>query len=110
MPVTRNSINRFDGSTKDGALYSETAWFGGTTNLEIFVKKDESRRYREFLSILELVIQDIQEGYLPVGGQVSIGRGIFCKNGDTVYTEKEEISSASLIDRLEMLNRQEASR
>ena len=103
VPVTRNSINRFDGSTKDGALYSEIAWFGGITYLEIFVKKDESRRYREFLSILELVIQDIQEGYLPVGGQVSIGRGIFRKNGDAVYTEKEKISTASLIDRLEAL-------
>ena len=103
VPVTRNSINRFDASTKDGALYSEIAWFGGHTDLEVFVKKDENREYKEFLSILELVIQDIREGYVAVGGQVSIGRGIFSGNGEVTYTEKPEYSSASLIRRLEEL-------
>lgn len=107
VPVTRNSINRFDASTKDGALYSEIAWFGGETTLEISVRKDESRRYKEFLSILRFVIQDIQEGYMSVGGQVSIGRGIFEKNGEVTVkgAGDSQYSSEALLETLEQQER-----
>ncbi len=84
LPMTRNKINRFDASTISGALYSEVAYFGGTTTLDLMIRKSESPddEYRALLAVLDIVIQDIQEGFVPVGGQTAIGRGIFAKNGD----------------------------
>ncbi len=77
LPVTRNSVNRFDASTKEGALYSEIACFGGETDLELMVKKDEQKDYCALIGMMTLVIEDIQKGYVAVGGQTAIGRGIF---------------------------------
>lgn len=75
--MTRNKINRFDASTIDRALYTEKAFFGGHTSLEIMIKKDESRQYEELIGVLQIVISDIQKGYISFGGQTSVGRGIF---------------------------------
>lgn len=89
IPVTRNCINRFDASTKDGALYSEIAYFGGSTTLEILIRKDEndSMSWQAVLGLLKLVISDIQKGYLAVGGQTAVGRGIFESNGEIECSE-----------------------
>ena len=77
MPMTRNKINRFDASTVDGALYSDISYYGGETELCLLVRKDTQAEYEAVIGLLEIVISDIQEGYLPVGGLVSIGRGVF---------------------------------
>ena len=81
LPMTRNKINRFDGSTVNGALYSEIAYVGGKTTLEIMVKKDFERKYEALLGMLDYVIRDLQDGYVAVGGQTAIGRGIFKECG-----------------------------
>lgn len=86
--MTRNKINRFDASTINGALYTEKSYAGGKTKLEIMVKKDKSCNYEALLEMLELVIFDLQNGYLSVGGLTSIGRGIFA----AVENEKVEKS------------------
>lgn len=75
--MTRNRINRFDAGTKSGALYTEIAYFNGNTNLELMVKKDEEGKYYALIGLLQLIISDIQKGYVPVGGQTAVGRGIF---------------------------------
>lgn len=75
LPITRNRISRFDASVLDGALYSEIAHFGGKICLEMRIQKKEG--YRRILKLLWLVAQDIQMGYLPIGGETAIGRGIF---------------------------------
>lgn len=76
VPMTRNKISRFDASTITSALYSEITSCGGATELEIMVKKDDLY-YRALLAVLELVVQDICKGYVAVGGQTAVGRGIF---------------------------------
>lgn len=78
MKSTRNKINRFDASTVDGALYTERAYFGGRTILTMLVQKtDNVREYYPLIALLSLVIEEIKEGYLAVGGQTAVGRGIF---------------------------------
>ena len=84
VPMTRNKVNRFDASTVDGALYSEISYFGGKTTLELLIRKDEKRYYEELVEILQLVIQDIKEGFVAVGGQTAVGRGVFAPDGEQV--------------------------
>lgn len=84
VPMTRNKISRFDASTIESALYSEITRCGGETELEIMVKKDEDCWYYALLAILELVIQDICKGYVSVGGQAAVGRGIFSGSSDGI--------------------------
>ncbi len=90
VPMTRNKINRFTGGTVSGALYSEIAYFGGTTDLEILIKKDGSGMYKPLLGLISLVIKDIAAGYVSVGGQTAVGRGIFEPNGEASYQDGAE--------------------
>ena len=71
---TRNSIDRFSGSTKDGALYTERTYYNGKTELTITVPKDLSKDEK---FALIAVIADLHNGFLAVGGLTSIGRGLF---------------------------------
>jgi len=88
VPMTRNKINRFDASTVDGALYSDISYYGGETELNLMVRKDADAEYEALLGLLLIIISDLQEGYLPVGGLVSVGRGIFEAGIDPVkYSE-----------------------
>ncbi|MDO5423022.1 MAG: RAMP superfamily CRISPR-associated protein [Eubacteriales bacterium] len=100
VPMTRNRINRFDASTKDGALYSEIAYFGGRTELEIMVKKDESKAYHALIGILSLVIADIQDGYVAVGGQTAVGRGIFSADPERHIQYSEAVSIETCLKEL----------
>ena len=86
MLSTRNRINRFDASTVDGALYSEVSCFGGTTILQIKVLKNDEN-YKAVIGLLLLVVEEIRKGYLAIGGQTAVGRGIFSENGEIQYSE-----------------------
>ncbi len=74
--MTRNKINRFDASTCDGALYTETAYFGGQTELEIMFR-DCGKEYLWCIYLVDLALNDLKNGLLSVGGQTAVGRGIF---------------------------------
>ena len=51
----------------------------------------ENRKYAlALLAILQLVVQDITKGYLAVGGQTSIGRGIFTLAGEPTLSAANE--------------------
>lgn len=102
VPVTRNRVNRFDASTVDGALYSETSYFGGTTELEILVQKTgdkddiDTSSFKALIGLLMLVIEELENGYLAVGGQTAVGRGIFESNGEVSFSgglEKKEMKN-----------------
>lgn len=80
ISLTRNKINRFDASTVDGALYSERTYYGGTTELEIKIRK--KGEYEALAGMLFLIAEEIRKGYLAVGGLTAIGRGIFEANGE----------------------------
>ena len=92
LPEFRNKINRFDASTKDGALYSELAYFGGDTCLEFLLYKDQEKQYLAIAGMLLLVIEDIKKGYVAVGGQTAVGRGIFEAGEDVKVKYSEEIN------------------
>ena len=102
LTMTRNKVNRFDASTQDGALYTEISYFGGTTDLEIMVKKsieyiDDTNKkrktalkdvnYKAILGLVMLVITDIVNGYVAIGGQTAVGRGLFEGNGEIRISE-----------------------
>lgn len=90
LPMSRNKISRFDASTVNGALYSEKSYVEGKTKLELMVKKDSDGNHKAIVGLLYLVIQDLQKGYLAVGGQTAIGRGIFEKDGEIDCRELTE--------------------
>lgn len=92
LPMTRNKINRFDASTVDGALYSEISCMNGKTELELMVRRDAAGEYKAVLGLLLLVIRDIQKGYVAVGGQTAVGRGIFAADESRGMTFSEEIT------------------
>lgn len=70
--ITRNSIDRFSGATKSGALYTERTYYYGETTLEITAPYDE-----RLLSAVGVCLADLHNGFLTVGGLSSIGRGLF---------------------------------
>lgn len=91
VPISRNSIDRFTSATVKNMLYTEVASFSGSTELEIWVSK-KYEYYKAIVGMLFLVAQDLENGYLVVGGQGAIGRGIFASNGDIKVSE--ELSKA----------------
>lgn len=72
--ISRNSIDRFSGGTKDTALYTEITCYNGKTELIITIPKNTGVTER---AILSAVILDLNKGYLSVGGLTSVGRGMF---------------------------------
>lgn len=88
MTMTRNNINRFTAGTKDGALYTEISYFGGTTTLEYMILKSDDPELTALHGIMELVVKDICNGFVPVGGQVAVGRGVFEGVGETPENKK----------------------
>ena len=72
--TTRNSIDRFSGATKDGALYTEITSYFGTTELCITIRRPLSDEERFALAAC---LADLHEGLLPIGGLTSVGRGLF---------------------------------
>ena len=104
LTMTRNKINRFDASTQDGALYTEVSYFGGTTNLEIMVRKSiehtidtgadqtmtvqKDVNYKAVIGLIMLVVADLVNGYVAIGGQTAVGRGIFEADGNVVFSDQ----------------------
>lgn len=84
LTMVRNGISRFEFGAKDSALFKEAAYVGGTTTLEIKVKKTDTAD--ETVGLLLLALKDVQNGFLPVGGQTSVGRGVFVPNGEMSIT------------------------
>ena len=85
LVITRTGVSRFESSAKDGALYKEKTYVEGDFNLNIYIKDQKDW----IMGILLLAIKDLQNGYLAVGGQTSIGRGIFKANGPILIDGKE---------------------
>ncbi len=72
--LTRIAVDRFSGSVKDRALLTEQSVFYGKGDLVIRVDKTLEKKA---LYALMAVIADLHNGYLAVGGETAIGRGMF---------------------------------
>lgn len=101
LPITRTAIDRFTGGTVSGALFEEVPWVGGTTTLCIRWKKAEDSKENAILcGLLLFAVYDLWDGFLTVGGETAVGRGIFCKpdeedveikwNGKSLASDKAE--------------------
>ncbi len=70
----RVSIDRFTGGTRDGALFNEQPLFGGPQSLitmDLLLVKPQDYD----IGLLLLLLKDLWTGDLPLGGEISIGRG-----------------------------------
>lgn len=82
--MSRNKINRFNAATIDGALYSEITYFSGDTTLEIMIRKASDYSYEALVGMMKLVIDDIRDGFVSIGGQAAIGRGVLAAGGEVI--------------------------
>lgn len=113
ITLTRNKIDRFSGGASNRALFTEKAVFNGTTKLGIKIKKgitykdnelqEDSTKSTEYskvennskiVGLIALVLKDIDNGLIALGGQTSVGRGIFkiqsCKlNNEELNLDKK---------------------
>lgn len=99
--VTRNKINRFDNSTVDRALYSELSFFNGETQLNVTIKNISNNEW--VAGLIVLTFADIANGLLAVGGQTSVGRGLFKGEFDINNPEYAKYISA-LYNKLKGVN------
>ncbi len=74
--LSRNAIDRFTGGTVNGALFTEKTYYGGECELVIGWKSDEEMPEKE-KKAMAAALTDLHFGFLAVGGETSIGRGLF---------------------------------
>lgn len=72
--LCRNAIDRFTAGTVERALFTENIHYGGTTELEISF---DGTVKQELLHSLAAAITDLHFGFLAIGGETSIGHGLF---------------------------------
>ena len=92
--ISRNAIDRFTGGTVEGALFTERTYYGGTADLVIGWKSKDAIPEKE-AKALAAALTDLHYGMLAVGGETSIGRGVFkikCINGQDIPADTAENS------------------
>ncbi len=96
IQLTRNKISRFSAGVSNRALFSEVSYFNGDTILEIKIKKSikEDPDNSRIIGLLSLVIKDIDNGLIALGGLTSIGRGIFKVVDVTMNGEEFNLDTA----------------
>ncbi len=67
----RIAIDRFTGGTVDAALFEEEPAVGGVIRLNLEIRNPEKGE----TGLMLLVLKDLLDGALPVGGASSVGRG-----------------------------------
>lgn len=83
LRTMRTAISRFEFSSLNGALYTEKTFVKGNVELNIQIEKCEDW----MIGLLLIALHDLQNGYLAIGGQTAIGRGLF--KGDTIFIDDE---------------------
>lgn len=73
--VIRNSIDRFSGGTVERRLFTERTHYYGDTQLVIHIP--EEYKNEDVMIAFECIIQDIDNGFIALGGQTAVGRGLF---------------------------------
>lgn len=112
MTITRSVTDRFSGGSKDRALFSERAHFNGDTYLTLEIPKsitvDDKKVSNDYiLGLIALTIKDIENGLVALGGQTSIGRGIFEVKEVTMNDEKIDLDA--LIQNISLKDIEEAN-
>lgn len=69
----RIKIDRFSGSTMDGALFDSEPIFKGDLRLDVLISNPDEKE----IGLILLVLKDLATGKLAVGGGKNVGRGVF---------------------------------
>ena len=83
------AIDRFTGGAIQGALFSEKVsnLLIGGFNMSIYVKQNEYSEY--IIDSLEMTLEDVCKGLLPLGGMTTKGNGMFTgqlsRNGEVLF-------------------------
>jgi CRISPR/Cas system CSM-associated protein Csm3 (group 7 of RAMP superfamily) len=71
---SRVAIDRFTGGALESALFEEQPVFGGQVTLKFSIKDPSEAE----VGLLLLVLKDLWTGFIPIGGEASVGRGRLC--------------------------------
>ena len=74
---TRNAIDRFSGATIKGALFTGKSVCKGETELIIRWNRKRAISNEIIRGVLYWLIQDLHHGFLAIGGETAVGRGVF---------------------------------
>lgn len=100
----RVSIDRFTGGTRDGALFNEQPLFGDAQSVVTVDLQLEKPQEHE-IGLLLLLLKDLWNGDLPLGGEISVGRGrLRGERCDLVYQNGQEQIWRLLANRTNGLN------
>ena len=77
--------------------------------MEILIRKGIFQDHQWMLGLLLLAIKDLQNGYLAVGGETGIGRGIFKKSGEVLLDGQLLNTDRTIAEALANLNRKAGS-
>lgn len=102
VTVTRNAVDRYTQSPRNGALFTSEVHQGGTGTLEIRIADTVSDEL--FLQLLAAALYDLDLGLLTVGGEAGVGRGRaeiteLCVNGTDVTQAMKNGETAFLIQK-----------
>jgi CRISPR/Cas system CSM-associated protein Csm3 (group 7 of RAMP superfamily) len=86
LTSARTAVSRFESSAKRGSLYTERTYVDGKVLLRIELFETAAEKWA--VGLLLLALKDMRRGYLPVGGETSIGRGIFEADGPVLIDGK----------------------
>jgi CRISPR/Cas system CSM-associated protein Csm3 (group 7 of RAMP superfamily) len=87
---TRVAIDRFTHGPVDGALFIEQPEIGGHTEVELELRDP----CKGELGLMLLVVKDLLDGLVPVGGSSSIGRGML--SGSATVSWHPEVPAPSV--------------
>lgn len=87
--IVRNRINPFHGGTVQGALYNERTHYNGKTKLVITID-NQVKELDMIIKLLILFLKDLDNGFIALGGQTSIGRGLF--KVDEILINQEQVN------------------
>ena len=85
--VSRNAIDRFTGGTVKNALFTETSCYNGGGILTLLLPPYKNEYEQEYKGIC-CAIADLHAGLLALGGETSIGHGLFEISSVAINDEK----------------------
>ena len=72
----RIRINAFFGSVNQRAMLNQISYYNGTTSLKIKIPNTIDKR-DELIQLIVLILKEMDEGMVAVGGETAIGKGMF---------------------------------
>ncbi|MCH7306287.1 RAMP superfamily CRISPR-associated protein [Acinetobacter sp. NIPH 1869] len=90
-----NKIDRYTGGVITGALFSEAVLWQSQVQIKIDILKPTAQIDKNAKQALALALQDLADGWLPLGASGSRGLGVFQNNGQgVVWSDAEQWMNA----------------